>query len=44
MLMKGARPVPVPRRHFFFLLHRDKYKSAGIKAWLALCRGAGAKG
>jgi DNA-binding transcriptional LysR family regulator len=27
------------RRHFFFLLHREKYKSAGIRAWLALCRG-----
>jgi DNA-binding transcriptional LysR family regulator len=38
-------PCHVPkrslRRHFFFVLHRDKYQSAGIEAWLALCRAAG---
>jgi DNA-binding transcriptional LysR family regulator len=38
-------PCSVPRRsfrrHFFFVMHREKYKSAGLKAWLALCRAAG---
>jgi DNA-binding transcriptional LysR family regulator len=28
------------RRNFFFLLHKQKYKSAGVRAWLALCREA----
>lgn len=28
------------RRQFFFLLHKRKYRSAGIKRWLALCRDA----
>jgi DNA-binding transcriptional LysR family regulator len=28
------------KRHFFFVLHRRKYKSAGMLAWLALCRQA----
>jgi DNA-binding transcriptional LysR family regulator len=26
------------RRHFYFVLHRHKYLSAGIKRWLDLCR------
>jgi DNA-binding transcriptional LysR family regulator len=26
------------RRQFFFLLHKQKYRSAGIQGWLALCR------
>ena len=26
------------RRRFLFVLHRQKYRSAGIEAWLALCR------
>jgi DNA-binding transcriptional LysR family regulator len=26
------------RRQFFFLLHKHKYRSAGIKQWLDLCR------
>ncbi len=25
-------------RHFYFILHRDKYLSPGIARWLALCR------
>jgi len=25
------------QRHFFFVLHKRKYKSAGVRAWLALC-------
>lgn len=25
------------RRHFFFVLHKRKYKSAGVRAWLELC-------
>jgi len=28
------------RRHFFFLLRRDKFKSVAIRAWLAMCRAA----
>jgi DNA-binding transcriptional LysR family regulator len=36
-------PCRVPhrdfRRQFFFLLHRQKYRSAGIQRWLELCRG-----
>jgi DNA-binding transcriptional LysR family regulator len=28
------------RRQFFFLLHRQKYRSAGIQRWLDLCRAA----
>jgi len=34
-------PVNVPHRdfhrHFSIILHRDKYRSAGLKAWLDLC-------
>lgn len=26
------------RRHFFFVLHRQKYRSVGIQRWLELCR------
>ena len=29
------------RRRFLFVLHRHKYRSAGIEAWLELCRRAG---
>ena len=29
------------RRQFFFLLHRHKYRGAGLEKWLALCRAAG---
>jgi DNA-binding transcriptional LysR family regulator len=28
------------RRHFFFVLHKHKYKSRGVRAWLALCERA----
>jgi hypothetical protein len=28
------------RRQFFFLLHKQKYRSAGIQRWLDLCRQA----
>jgi DNA-binding transcriptional LysR family regulator len=43
---RGAlRPCRVPhrdfRRHFYFLLHRHKYRSAALERWLALCRRAG---
>ena len=35
-------PLPVPsrnfRRRFYFILHRQKYRSAGIERWLELCR------
>lgn len=41
---KTLRPCRVPgrdlHRQFFFLLHRQKHRSAGIAAWLAVCRGA----
>jgi DNA-binding transcriptional LysR family regulator len=37
------RPCRVPgrdfRRQFFFLLHRQKFRGAGIQRWLDLCRG-----
>jgi hypothetical protein len=29
------------RRQFFFLLHKQKFRSAGIQRWLALCRESG---
>ena len=32
------------RRHFYFVLHRHKYRSAGIQHWLDLCRRYDAKG
>ena len=31
------------RRRFYFLLHRQKYLTPGIDAFLALCREASAK-
>lgn len=35
-------PLSVPqrdfRRFFYFVVHRQKYRSAGIQRWLALCR------
>lgn len=35
-------PLPVPQRnwsrHFYFILHRQKYRSAGVQRWLTLCR------
>lgn len=35
-------PLSVPRRdfrrQFYFILHRQKYRSAGIERWLELCR------
>lgn len=35
-------PLPIPhrdlRRKFYFILHRQKYRSAGIERWLSLCR------
>jgi DNA-binding transcriptional LysR family regulator len=38
-------PCRVPHRElgrlFFFLLHRQKFRSPGIQRWLQLCRGAG---
>jgi DNA-binding transcriptional LysR family regulator len=38
----SLRPCRVPhrdfRRKFFFLLHKEKYRSAGIQRWLDLCR------
>jgi DNA-binding transcriptional LysR family regulator len=39
-------PLAVPQRQFrrqlYLLLHRQKYRSAGIESWLALCRQAAA--
>jgi DNA-binding transcriptional LysR family regulator len=35
-------PLAVPgrdfRRHFYFVLHRDKYRSEGIRQWMSLCQ------
>jgi DNA-binding transcriptional LysR family regulator len=35
-------PLEVPQRdfsrHFYFILHREKYRSPGLERWLALCR------
>lgn len=35
-------PLPIPqrnlKRHFYFILHRQKYRNAGIDQWLQLCR------
>jgi DNA-binding transcriptional LysR family regulator len=35
-------PRPVPhrdfKRQFFFLLHKQKYRTAGIRHWMDLCR------
>jgi DNA-binding transcriptional LysR family regulator len=37
-------PLPVPHRNFqrrfYFILHQQKYRSAGIQHWLQLCRQA----
>ena len=42
------RPCRVPqrdfRRQFFFLLHKQKYRSAGITRWLELCRSTSPSG
>lgn len=39
---RSLHPCRVPhrdfRRQFFFLLHKHKYRSAGIERWLELCR------
>ncbi|MFN3714503.1 MAG: LysR family transcriptional regulator [Alcanivoracaceae bacterium] len=39
-------PLAVPhrdfRRHFYFALHRHKYRSAGIEQWIRLCQSAAA--
>jgi DNA-binding transcriptional LysR family regulator len=38
----SLEPRSVPHRdfhrHFYFLLHRQKYRTAGIERWLELCR------
>ncbi|MGH1487055.1 MAG: LysR family transcriptional regulator [Cellvibrionaceae bacterium] len=35
-------PLAIPhrdwRRHFYFILHKQKYKTAGINHWIELCR------
>ena len=35
-------PLPVPQRdferNFYFVLHRNKFRSAGIERWLEMCR------
>ena len=35
-------PLPVPHRNwtrqFYFIVHRDKFRSQGIQDWIALCR------
>ncbi len=35
-------PLPVPHRdlsrHFYFIVHKQKFRSAGIAAWIDLCR------
>ncbi len=46
---RGAlAPCRVPhrdfRRQFFFVLHKRKFRGAGIERWLELCRGAGGGG
>jgi DNA-binding transcriptional LysR family regulator len=39
---RSLLPCHVPgrdfRRHFYFVLHRKKYRSRAIEAWLTLCR------
>lgn len=41
---KSLVPLAVPHRDFsrkfYFILHRDKHRGAGVKAWLELCREA----
>ena len=40
-------PLKVPHRdlhrHFYFILHKHKYRSAGIEQWMNLCRQASPK-
>ncbi len=35
-------PLNIPhrtfKRHFYFILHKEKYRSAGIKDWMAFCQ------
>ena len=35
-------PLPVPqrdfRRKFYFILHKQKYRSVGVAEWMTLCR------
>ena len=39
-------PLPVPHRNwtrqFYFIVHRDKYRSRGIQDWITLCRNSSA--
>jgi DNA-binding transcriptional LysR family regulator len=39
---RSLLPCHVPgrdfRRHFYFILHKKKYRSRAIESWLALCR------
>lgn len=41
-------PLPVPgrdfNRAFYFVLHRHKYRSAGVQRWIELCRAASEHG
>ncbi|MFT5576127.1 MAG: DNA-binding transcriptional LysR family regulator [Bermanella sp.] len=37
-LVKLAVPDRDFRRHFYFVLHKQKYRSAGIQRWLELCQ------
>ncbi|MFT5605102.1 MAG: DNA-binding transcriptional LysR family regulator [Paracoccaceae bacterium] len=37
-LVKLAIPDRDFRRHFYFVLHKQKYRSAGIQRWLELCQ------
>lgn len=39
-LVPLATPQRDFRRHFYFVLHRRKYRSAGIRLWLDLCQRA----
>lgn len=45
---KTLKPCPVPgrdfRRQFFFLLHKQRHRSAGIAAWLDICQAAASPG
>ena len=40
---KDRNPLTVPEhrrfdRQFYFIMHKQKYRSAGIDAWIDLCR------
>ncbi|HCS29259.1 MAG TPA: LysR family transcriptional regulator [Spongiibacteraceae bacterium] len=37
-LVKLELPEKDFRRHFYFVLHKQKYRSAGIQRWLELCQ------